>query len=580
MHDKIHKAMMLITLIIGAPLITFIFLILNFQEKSYSFQDSTIDISIAEDKTCIVDEHFIVENINAGSTVKRYLPFYTWVKKPDGSWGSYRLLDSEFTCLLPKNVQGISRFFYDFPAQIVSTEIPQTDKVEAHLRYSATLTSQWEAEDNQLFFNITGNKHRVSLYGVSFSIEMPSRISKDNVKFYILQKNRELKPADISFQLVGNTIKGRYDKEIEPGTGLVVMMDLEDGYFQIVREEKNYIPIWGGIMFIFLICFVFWFLGGKEKYTVIDTVEFDTPFGMSPTELGYFYSGFGNRESTIAMFFSLAGKGYIQIIESKKRLSKKTVYHFYKVRDYDGDNVFEETFMRIMFENTTVISSKDLKGMASGLLSKDMEDYHYAAHDFLAAHYPLYYPGIGLLKLFFFLCVFATYILAFALTCVEPMSVTRHDFVLLRVLETLFLFPFIFVTLIFAGQRRKTSSLNTITTYFGFGIGVGILWVPSLIWDKMHILTYLMGSIAIAAEIWFMYHSNKLTADAAKIKGHVMGYRKFLQHVESNRIDTLFETNKLQYYEVAANAYALNVNWKWFKDLEDVLLPTKDPDEI
>ena len=103
-----------------------------------------------------------------------------------------------------------------------------------------------------------------------------------------------------------------------------------------------------------------------------------------------------------------------------------------------------------------------------------------------------------------------------------------------------------------------------------------VTWIPSLSFEPIYQGIYSVGLCTIFACIWFWNHFDMRTQRYAELKGKIMGYKKFLQHVENNRINILFEENKLLYYEVVANAYVLKVNWKWASELEDVLIPSDE----
>lgn len=575
MAGGINKTASIIVLIVGIPVLIFCFIGINEQETSYAFRNYQVDVVMTEDKQCQVSEHFLVENNYTGE-IKRYLQFCTNVKKPDGTLRRYHLFVSEIDCRVPAE-KNIGKFSSVLNIPISVEADPDTGARACRLTYSARMSSDFERDDNQLFLPITGSRHRVDIYGAAFTIEMPIEVPKENIQFCLVQKNGKMEPLNVDFQIDGKIIKGQYDGELKSGTGIAVFMELEDGYFRVPEGDGKYYPLIGGVLVVFMLCTVIWYFFGKEKYALVDAVEFAAPSGMSALELGYFYNGTLTRESTISMFYTLAGKGYINIMKRRNPSTLKPSFVFYKVRNYDGNDLLEKAFIEYIFDKSNVIYSEDMV-RESELFGGGLELFHQDASKYLERKYPVYEKGSRAFIVVILLGIAVNYYLAFIRTG-ENYLLKMEDMMVWQGMEIFFLVIVIGFGIYFVKCRRKRwiNALLWFLVAFTFLI---INWIPELILDPVHILLYLTGGITLAVELWYVFHFRKLTKSATEMKGRVAGYRKFLQHVESNRINTLFETNKLQYYEVAANAYALKVNWKWFKEIEDVLLPLKDKDEV
>ena len=318
----------IIVLILCTPILILCFFGINEQEKAYSFREYQTDITIYEDKQCTVSECFYVDNPHSVD-VKRYLQFCSSIKRPDGTRGRYHLEISDLEYLRPAD-KGQGRVGTVLNMWLLPQIDPGTGQEECKITYSGQLTSDYEHEDNQLFFNITGNKNRISIFGAEFSIKMPSEVSKENVQFYLIQKNGALEPLNVDYDIKSNVISGKYSGELKGGTGIGVIMNLEDGYFTVEEQDNGRLfRLTGMVLLIFVICAFIWYLFGKDKYVPVDTVEFEPPMGMNALEMGYFYEGDLTKESTISMFYTLAGKGYINIMKRRDARNLKARICFF-----------------------------------------------------------------------------------------------------------------------------------------------------------------------------------------------------------------------------------------------------------
>lgn len=566
----------IITLIICTPILIMCFFGINEQEKAYSFHDFHTDITIYEDKQCTVSEQLYVDNPHSVD-IKRYLQFCNNIKKPDGTRGRYHLAVSEIEYMTPAG-KNLGRLGTVLNMWLFPQTDPDTGKQECELTYSARLSSDYEQDDNQLFFNITGNKHRISIFGAEFSIKMPSVVSKENIQFYLIQKDGTLEPLNLDFNIKSNVVSGKYPGELKSGTGICVIMNLEDGYFKAEEQDDGGLyRLTGLVLLVFLLCLVVWHLFGKDKYVLVDAVEFEPPLGMNALELGYFYEGTLTQESTISMFYTLAGKGYINIMRRKNLSNLKPSFAFSKVRDYDGDNPLEKHFMECVFGNAMIVYSEELVYDA-GIFAGGLDRFFINAGEYLAQELPVYQKKCRWFILFVLAGMIANYFMTFIITG-ENYLVEERSFRIWQGIEAALFVTLIGFAIYFIKVRRKRW-VNALFYFFFAFFNLYFCWLPELTFDMAHIVLYLTGVITLLIELWFAFHFKRRTKKATEITGRVAGYRKFLVNVESNRIDTLFETNKLQYYEVVASAYALKVNWKWFKDIENILIPIRPNGEV
>ena len=111
---------------------------------------------------------------------------------------------------------------------------------------------------------------------------------------------------------------------------------------------------------------------------------------------------------------------------------------------------------------------------------------------------------------------------------------------------------------------------------------VFIVYFPMFVYETvpLFLLRVILPLAVIMLLIWFSNHMVRRNARAANAMGRVLGYRKFLQHVEKARIETLMNDNPDLFYTVFSYTYVLDVSWKWLLDLEDIVFPVRREDEM
>ena len=556
-------AIILSILIGGTGILTTLF---N-ESVSHALNDYHADIVVYEDKRCEVVEHFEVSG-SLKERTERKMQYNYWVTLPDGSKARYRQRIEKIEGMLSLTEDaGMSIHAVDIPIRVQEDLLNNCKECE--LSYQVVVDSDFGSEDNQLFYGIVGNTHKEVINGISFSVEMPKAISEENIQVCEIDRKGNLIPVVVNLQMDGNKFHATYGKTLFKDTGLALLIDVEDDYFKPAFQWKPVILLLLLIL-IYVFCYYIWFHYGKEKFLIVDTVEFESPNGLNSIELSYFYDGYVSQESVLAMFFTMAGKGYIRIEKFTQQLGLKKVYSFTKIRDYDGANTLERYFMEEMFRESFVVSTNDFLNENSyyrGSLCR----FQNIAREYLNRNHPLYVHNTRQKNWWNVLGILVSYVLVFILAS-EPYI----PFLGIRMVwHFCFLIFFVFffaglTRLLFA--RRKIWVADIGFTLFGI-LMLALIWVPTLIFEPLYIAVYIMGMFTILSCVWFFNHFSMRAQRYANLKGKILGYKKFLQHVENNRINVLFKDNKLLYYEVVANAYVLKVNWKWVSELEDILIP-------
>ena len=134
-----------------------------------------------------------------------------------------------------------------------------------------------------------------------------------------------------------------------------------------------------------LISFYLWCKFGKDD-KVIETVEFYPPDGFNSLEVGFLYKGYADNKDITSLLIYLANKGYIKITESQRKslFSKYKDFKITRLKEYDGDNVNEELFLKGLFlKKSSIISffnykyDSDDESYLNEVRSSDLYDNFY-----------------------------------------------------------------------------------------------------------------------------------------------------------------------------------------------------------
>ena len=109
-----------------------------------------------------------------------------------------------------------------------------------------------------------------------------------------------------------------------------------------------------------------------------------------------------------------------------------------------------------------------------------------------------------------------------------------------------------------------------------------ISWFPLFVYSTISqfIFRVIMPIGVMVLVSWFYRHMNRRNEQATVLMGRILGYRKFLQHVEKSRIEILMKDHPDLFFTVFSYTYVLNVSWEWLLYLEDIVFPVREKNEL
>lgn len=229
------------------------------------------------------------------------------------------------------------------------------------------------ADHDELYWDINGDDWQQQFETVSVRLHLPENLKPNGPSFCyggaygVTEENCTITTAD--GDLTAKT------KGLEGYETLTIVVGFEKGYFQPgtwyerVKENARGISLLVGIpLFFGGLAFRHWRKNGRDpkgKGTIVP--EYEAPDGLTPIEIGTIMDFKTDSSDVTATIIDLAVRGYIKIIEEKKkRIGRDKLLYTLEVVDKDltKTNAYEAKLIRELFGFVEVgkqVKLEDLK---------------------------------------------------------------------------------------------------------------------------------------------------------------------------------------------------------------------------
>lgn len=560
--------------------------------SDYSYYDYVLDkydvnIKVNEDNTFDVVETITAYFNKPKHGVFRNIPLVNNITRLDGSKSTNR---ARITNLSVNNKYKVSRKNGDYVIQIGAANKTITGEQTYVIKYTYNLGKDKIKDYDELYYNIIGSEWDTAIGNITFTITMPKDFDSSKLGFSS-GSTGSTDNSNIKYTVSNNVISGKYNNILGKNEALTVRCELPDGYFSKAKdtiEPVLYIEFIIPLLFL-LISFYLWCKFGKDD-KVIETVEFYPPEGFNSLEIGFLYKGYADNKDITSLLIYLANKGYIKITESQRKslFSKYKDFKITRLKEYDGDNVNEELFLKGLFLKKSSIISLFLdkyeatsEDTLNEVTSSDLYDNFYITMNKISSNidnnenkYKIYEKDASNKKIFIILMILITYLL-----------VTIPPIVLFGQIEIIpfsIIFPIIGFTVLFVtvfgkiGFVTKTAN-NIYTKIFGliWGLGFGggpwlALVLPLLMQDTNYLTVYIIGLICILGMLLCLKLLPKRTKYGNEILGKIRGFKNFLETVEKDKLEALVEEQPTYFYDILPYTYVLGISDKWIKKFESI----------
>jgi len=540
----------------------------NAADSGYDIASYNIDIDIGRDNIYHITETITADFYVPSRGIYRYIPLrqeMEWVSDGTVKRVVYNTRVSSIS------VQGVPFETYtDNGNMVIKIGDPNkyiTGRSVYKISYDHALGKDKIDELDFIYYNLVGTRWDCNISGVTFSINMPEDFNQAGVAFF--SGSLGSVEAPVEYDVSNNVISGKLGKNLRPGEGLTIQLDLPEGYFEAPAGfpwQTSFIVASIAAVLGSLILFL---LYGRDR-VLPKPVEFYPPDGITPAEAGYIIDTSVDDKDIVSLIIYWASKGAL-IIEQTGNDDLKLV----KLNSLTSSaNGYEKTFFEAIFKNRESVMLSELnetiyreleaaKSQVSELyLSKENMLYS-SLSNFLSKLVVILASALVWVTLFFTIyeslySLESALVFSLAGTFVIMLPISSLKRVLTRWNST---------------ERVKRSTMLVFS-----GIGAAVVLVVYI--GFMYMQDLLLGGISVAAAIFSLgvisVYMRKRTRRGSELLGRILGFKNFLEVAEKERIDLLVQENPSYFYDVLPYAYVLGVSEKWAKKFEGIAMRPPD----
>lgn len=537
-----------------------------YSNYDYVIDSYDIDIKVNENNT-----YDITENITAYFNIYKHgiyrtIPLKNEVIRLDGTKEKNRVKISKVSV---NDKYTTSKENGNYKIKIGSASTTLIGQQNYEIKYNYNIGKDKTKNYDELYYNIIGNEWDTVIGNITFTITMPKEFDAGKLGFSS-GKYGSVENSLIDYEVNGNIITGRYNGILDSGEALTVRMELPEGYFvnASVYTFQDYLYI-GIPVALLLLSIILWFLFGKDDI-VVETVEFYPPEGFNSLEIGYLYKGEAEAKDVTSLLIYLANKGYLKIeeIEETSLFSKSKKFKLIKLKDYDGNDENEHSFLNGLFFRKDEVTQSDL-------------------------HNKFYHTMNNILK--------RIDDKDNKNTIFEKSSSKKGVLVIMMILITIITIIGI-PTISYAGVSELIMTLGIACFYIPFyAVGISmkgvhtfkVIWLGFVIFhssiffmsmpirealfdSKFYLFGFVTGIICIIGMIICYKHMKKRTPYGTEILGKIKGFKNFLITAEKDKLESMVMTNPTYFFDILPYTYVLGISDKWISKFESINLQAPD----
>ena len=383
-----------------------------------------------------------------------------------------------------------------------------------------------------------------------------------------------------------SSIKVKTDKEgskivvsgrmLGEGEGITIKMDLPENYFTgMPTHNWAMVLIILGWILIGALAFVLHRRFGRDR-KVVETVEFYPPGGMDPLAASIYLDGSANYKDIGPLIVYMASKGYIEIKEEKSEDGKDMDVLVRRVQE-PGDD--EEDYVKTFYINsfsaeefTRISKSKKFALGCEAVLTQAGDHYNQEElSTFTGTSY--------VLQIVVFLLAFVWSVVSRVLGMIQGGRSAYISDVVMGSVSAVAGWIGIFGLIRrenkkFAGKTFKDRVFNFI--FVMMAVAGFVNYAREMFYMTYGFIETLIAFAAMTVAGISVIYMKSRSQQSNEILGRLIGFRKFLQYAELDRINALVEEDPSYFYKTLPYAYIFNLTDKWIKKFEKIRMPEPD----
>ncbi len=543
-----------ILLIIAAFIINMFIMNSSFAENFYIEKyDITMDVkeNRSVDITEVLDLNFTVPSHG----LIRTIPLKSKIIRKNGS------ITNEFGKI--ENVEATSLNSVYKENNNLNIKMGSADRyVDGRVRYVIKYTYKMGNDKlkdaDEFYYNIIGNEWDTPINSASFRITMPKDYTAKDFGFSTGYYSKQgYDPNFLVVNTQGTEISGYTTGVLKPREGITIRLVLDDNYFIKENGLSMLTALISGVMA--LISFLLWLFYGKDE-PVIPIVNFYPPKNRNSAKFEVEYEGTSTEKGVVSLIFYLANKGYLKIEEDDDG-----EFIIKKLKEYDGDIKEEKIMFDALFtdRNRDEVSEYTLK--YSEMFSESCTRIRSRLNKIKG--YIFEPDACSPSKIFILLIA--------VLSILGTIIYTLGDFSFAMLFggdAFLIIFPIIAIFVFATSIRSGRLSSKIVITIWSICFGLfPCIQLANSVQNVESNYPYLIFEVlCLVATIICLLNMPKRNRKGRELLGNVLGFKKYLETAEENRIRNLLAENPNYCDDVLPYAYVLGVANVWLQKLENI----------
>ena len=551
------------------------------RDDGYTINNYDIIIKVKENNVLDITENINVNFNESRHGIYRTIPLFNTITRLDGTTSKNKVQITNIKVNEPytKSIQNGK-----LNLQIGDPDRTITGPKTYSIHYDYNLGKDPSKDYDELYFNLIGNEWDANINKVNFTINLPKEFDSDNLGFST-GKFGSTSSNDVYYQVNGNTISGYTLKTLEQGEGLTIRLELEEGYFKNAKLQVDWKE---SLIYIFpilfpILCYNLWKKYGKDD-KVVKTIEFNPPDSMNSLDVGFYYKGIATDKDVISLLLYFANKGYLKISKTQvpKLFGTRESFTITKLKEYDGNDWCEKTFLEGLFRKRRKDQSPYLIGIqtipSNKVTEEDLKDNFYITIRHILndkkskENQDKIFDSKSVRKKG---SIMAAIVITFLMIIIPPF-LTTYDFIgtffpLFIAALAISIYTY-YTAKALEEKNKKLPSILLMTLVIIIVLCISFFAFPNVLlaFDSITLTGYLIGLICIIIMTIFYRIIPKRTPYGIEILGKIKGFKEFIETAEKDKLETLVQDNPTYYYDILPYAYVLGVSNTWMKKFESM----------